>query len=723
MDTKFTIKNFRVFDENGVTFDLKPLTILTGCNSSGKSSIVKALLLLNDFLSQIKNAIDKGNEVELADYKIDFYKYPLNLLGRFDKTVHEGSENHRITMEYVTYSRMISKDVTVQLVFAADANDGLNNAYLHRITISTVDGVVYASDRNEPVVCNLNIIKDAFLEFLPMEFAVHNYCGLESAHEFGWFNGNEIADAEYESQKKEMLSYLGECEKTRLSDVLKYVRSAKQCDSIVGRHKIDLKVPEWTIQNGSLFRIPVIDRLNTVAKDSIMDFVDKELLQNKSKEEVFASHKILKDFVNSDFITFGDYFKQFENQYLEQVNEYHEDLHMFREEGLSLFGWKTSIEEQLYSRLCIYDEPKLKRFGKIGKAESEEEKNLRHSKEIQEWEARPISFGMVYEVVMGWNYTAGSEGETVYYDIKMCGLEYYEHRMISLLDDFARLFIQEVVCPDWCGQMEYVSSSRAEVKRLYTLDTKDQFSELLKRYFEAKRKLGPDDSREAFKLSCNPYKINGFINKWIQRFDIGKSISAEPDSDGVGIKIWIIKDNDKKSLLADEGFGLTQLVSILLQIETAILSAKGKRINYYEGLEDLDGYDAGFQYEINTIAVEEPEIHLHPAYQSLLADMMVEAYKKYNVHFIVETHSEYLIRKLQVLVAGKGNEEDLQISNDEISILYANPPKTVEETGEPQVKQIGIQEDGRLDSPFGTGFFDEADNQAMELLRIKAIGK
>ena len=448
MDTKFTIKNFRVFDEKGVSFDLKPLTILTGCNSSGKSSIVKALLLLNDFLSQIKNAIDKGNEVELANYKIDFYKYPLNLLGRFDKTVHEGSENHRITMEYVAYSRMISKDVTVQLVFAADDNDGLNNAYLHRITISTADGVVYASDRNERVVCNLNVIKDAFLEFLPMEFAVHNYCGLESAHEFGWYDGNKIPDAEYESQKKEMLSYLGKCEKTRLSDVLKYVRSAKWSDSIVVRHKIDLKVPEWTIQNGSLFRIPIIDRLNTVAKDSIMDFVDKELLQNKSKEEVFASHKILNDFIGSDCHTFGDYFKQFENQYLEQVNEYNQDLHMFREGGLSLFRWNINIEEQFYSRLCIYDEHKLKSFGKIGKAESEDEKKLRNIKRIKEWEALPISFGMVYEVVMGWNCTAGSEGETVYYDIKMRGWEYYEHRMLSLLDDFARLFIQEVVCPD-----------------------------------------------------------------------------------------------------------------------------------------------------------------------------------------------------------------------------------------------------------------------------------
>ena len=66
MDTKFTIKNFRVFDENGVTLDLKPLTILTGCNSSGKSSIVKAAFLLNSFMKQINNAIEKGEKIELT---------------------------------------------------------------------------------------------------------------------------------------------------------------------------------------------------------------------------------------------------------------------------------------------------------------------------------------------------------------------------------------------------------------------------------------------------------------------------------------------------------------------------------------------------------------------------------------------------------------------------------------------------------------------------------
>lgn len=49
MNTKYTIKNFRVFDSDGATFELNPITILTGCNSSGKSSLVKSLMLLGDY--------------------------------------------------------------------------------------------------------------------------------------------------------------------------------------------------------------------------------------------------------------------------------------------------------------------------------------------------------------------------------------------------------------------------------------------------------------------------------------------------------------------------------------------------------------------------------------------------------------------------------------------------------------------------------------------------
>ena len=44
----FSIKNFRSFGEDGADFELAPITVLTGCNSAGKSSLVKALMLLSE---------------------------------------------------------------------------------------------------------------------------------------------------------------------------------------------------------------------------------------------------------------------------------------------------------------------------------------------------------------------------------------------------------------------------------------------------------------------------------------------------------------------------------------------------------------------------------------------------------------------------------------------------------------------------------------------------
>ena len=58
------------------------------------------------------------------------------------------------------------------------------------------------------------------------------------------------------------------------------------------------------------------------------------------------------------------------------------------------------------------------------------------------------------------------------------------------------------------------------------------------------------------------------------------------------------------------------------------------------------------------------------------------------------------------------------LNRDEISIyyLYDNEERPIDE---PQVQKMELKEDGRLTTPFGPGFFDVADNLAMELLTLK----
>ena len=92
--------------------------------------------------------------------------------------------------------------------------------------------------------------------------------------------------------------------------------------------------------------------------------------------------------------------------------------------------------------------------------------------------------------------------------------------------------------------------------------------------------------------------------------------------------------------------------------------------------------------------------------------MFVDAMNSHNVQFILETHSEYLVRRIQTLIA----KQDVPLSKEDVSIIYVN--NRVQE-GEKKVRQIEVADDGRLKEPFGPGFFDEADSLAMNLLMIK----
>jgi AAA ATPase domain/Protein of unknown function (DUF3696) len=52
-----------------------------------------------------------------------------------------------------------------------------------------------------------------------------------------------------------------------------------------------------------------------------------------------------------------------------------------------------------------------------------------------------------------------------------------------------------------------------------------------------------------------------------------------------------------------------------------------------------------------TIILEQPELHLHPAAQSELADLLIEVVQERKVQIIVESHSEHLLRRLQRRIA------------------------------------------------------------------------
>ena len=81
-------------------------------------------------------------------------------------------------------------------------------------------------------------------------------------------------------------------------------------------------------------------------------------------------------------------------------------------------------------------------------------------------------------------------------------------------------------------------------------------------------------------------------------------------------------------------------------------------------------------------------------------------YEEYKIKFIIETHSEYIIRKSQLLVKEYGLEKD--VNYNPFSVLYFNEDR--------KVWSMIYREDGKFKNEFGTGFFDESTNLAFDLM-------
>ena len=669
MNTKLTIKNFRVFDENGVSVDLKPITILTGCNSSGKSSIVKAFLLLDSFLEQIKKAWENKGKIEINKYKLDFWSELHRQLGDFNSVVHRDSSLPKITFEYDVYSLMLSKTVTVKLVFAASDADGLKNGYLDSITLETEDGVFFQSDKNTENSFNFNYIKKEAVDFLIIDYVVHNYRNLHNT-----YMAVDMPQNEYEQSKKEMETFLNECNETRKNDIIQYVRKmGYRNDSIIHRKKVKPKILSWTKENSySLFYIPVIEELNKIDKKEIKKYIDKKYLQGDDFKLKNYSYRIIDDFIDSQYVSLGEYFRDYEIEFLNNIT----------------IDSPFSLKEMHFFDFLDYNSI----YGK--------------GYDI-------INFELLYEVFMKWNIIEhGTENE--YYCIDYEIIERNHHYMFNrLMASFASDLILEVFVPDWSGNVLYASSSRTKVKRLYSFDDRNDFEKLLEKYFFSKWNFYERGEYHKDK----DYKLDSFINYWIkEKFGIGDRIELQSKS-GLGVIIKLYKTAEDKSgrPLADEGYGITSLFGLLLQIEIAIRNAKGSRNFYDNGLDNLDGYDSQkFHYEPQIIAIEEPEIHLHPSFQSLLAEMFLDVYKKYNIRFIIETHSEYLIRRLQLLTAGIGTES--RLDKNDVSIFYVYSREVAIKEGLPLVKSISIRDNGYLSDTFGNGFFDEATNLSRKLM-------
>jgi predicted ATPase len=105
--------------------------------------------------------------------------------------------------------------------------------------------------------------------------------------------------------------------------------------------------------------------------------------------------------------------------------------------------------------------------------------------------------------------------------------------------------------------------------------------------------------------------------------------------------------------------------------------------------------------------VEEPEIHLHPNAQAELGEFFLDLYKN-DIYSLVETHSEYLVVRLQQHVAaGLINPKDI--------VFYY----VFAEGGKKSIKKLTLDENGFFLDEWPQGFFPQKLEETKKLAKLR----
>lgn len=218
-------------------------------------------------------------------------------------------------------------------------------------------------------------------------------------------------------------------------------------------------------------------------------------------------------------------------------------------------------------------------------------------------------------------------------------------------------------------QINHVSPLRAFPQRYYLLDKSIHHT-----------KLNALEGTELAEILKNNPKIKDNINILLARFNIGIDIEKVND---IIYKI-VVNQNNVNLELTDVGFGISQVLPILVQ---AYLSPKN-----------------------SLTIIEQPEIHLHPNMQAWLADGLISIALTEEKRFLIETHSDALIRRIRLRII----DEKSRLTDDYVKIYYLHRDEANNCT---KLDDLKIDDNGDVSWP--RGFMDVEIHDTVEIQKMK----
>lgn len=181
--------------------------------------------------------------------------------------------------------------------------------------------------------------------------------------------------------------------------------------------------------------------------------------------------------------------------------------------------------------------------------------------------------------------------------------------------------------------LSYLGPLREEPRRNYawTGETPENVGSRGERWVSAFLAAADRKINQGYKKQGMEFEV--LIATWLKKLGLIHSFTVAPIAKGTREYRVRVKVNASSSEVAipDVGFGVSQVLPVIVQ--------------------------SFYARENSTVIIEQPELHLHPAVQQNLADMFIGAVKSRQggsdrgVQFLIESHSEHFLRRLQRRVA------------------------------------------------------------------------
>jgi predicted ATPase len=205
-------------------------------------------------------------------------------------------------------------------------------------------------------------------------------------------------------------------------------------------------------------------------------------------------------------------------------------------------------------------------------------------------------------------------------------------------------------------------------------DVEEKQTELAEKQSELEAKQSELDDKQS--------ELDPYLGEEMSETRTEELLDALNASDSESIRELALIDQRTKATVShrDVGIGISQVLPVLVMA----YGSQGK-----------------------ILAMEQPEIHLHPALQAELGDVFIEAAlgERKNT-FILETHSEHLILRLLRRIRETSDSELAEglspVRPEDIAVIYVQPGPRGSEAIELQVTA-----DGDFKNKWPDGFFAE----------------